>query len=195
MADTAGITAAAIGEPNEFPPMKKSLRLFAAPLLGGTLLFTGCVGTGPNTQQGAITGGALGALTGAIIGNNSGSGNAASGALIGAAVGALAGGTIGNSVDHQRGTLYGSYDQAYSQRVEVASAPPPVPPPPAVREVVVVSPAPEAIWIPGHWRYRGGGYAWQPGRWEIPPPHARSYVAGHWERRGHRSYWVESYWR
>lgn len=177
--------------------MKNSVRIPLGILSLGTVLLTGCVGTGPNTQQGAVMGGALGALTGAIIGNNSGSGNAGSGALIGAAVGALAGGTVGNAADHERGTVYGNYDQAYAQRTEVASAPPPMPPPPArVNEVVVTAPSSDAIWVPGHWRYRGRyGYAWVPGHWELPPPYARSYVAGHWERRGHRSVWIESYWR
>ena len=31
-----------------------------------SFLFTGCVGTGPNTQQGAVAGGALGALAGVL---------------------------------------------------------------------------------------------------------------------------------
>ena len=84
----------------------KTRALFLSSLALTTLL-AGCAGTGPNTQQGAVTGGALGALAGAIIGNNSRGGNALGGALIGGAVGAIAGGTIGNSIDHQRGTIYG----------------------------------------------------------------------------------------
>ncbi len=172
-----------------------SLKISAVSLTLGALLLTGCVGTGPNTQQGAVAGGALGALAGAIIGNNSGSGNAASGALIGAAVGAVAGGTMGNAADHQRGTLYGNYDQAYASRVETVSAPPPMPVAPQVQEVVVAAPSSEAVWVPGYWSYRGRGYVWVSGHWEMPPPHHRSYVVGHWERRGHRTYWVESYWR
>lgn len=171
-----------------------SLRLSVVTFGLGSLLLAGCVGTGPNTQQGAVAGGAIGALAGAIIGNNSGSGNAGSGALIGAAVGALAGGTMGNAVDHERGTLYGSYDQAYASRIETVSAPPPMPAPPQVQEVVVTAPSPEAVWVPGHWSYRGHGYVWISGHWEMPPPYSRSYVAGHWERRGHHTYWVESYW-
>lgn len=174
----------------------KNLRLSFAALGASALLLSGCVGTGPNTQQGAVAGGALGALAGAIIGNNSGSHNAASGALIGAAVGAIAGGTMGNAADHQRGTLYGSYDQAYASRVEtVSSAPPPIPAAPQVQEVVVTAPSPEAVWVPGYWSYRGRGYVWVAGHWEMPPPSHRNYVVGHWERRGHRTYWVESYWR
>lgn len=174
--------------------MKNIVRISLGLLGASTLFLSGCVGTGPNTQQGAVTGGALGALAGAIIGNNSGSGNAGSGALIGAAVGALAGGTLGNAADHERGTLYGNYDQAYAQRVETYSTPPPMPPR-QTNEIVVVAPARDAIWVPGHWSFRGHGYVWMPGHWEVPPPHARSYVEGHWERRGHRTYWVESYWR
>jgi hypothetical protein len=175
--------------------MNQLTRLSAVFIGTGALFLTGCVGTGPNTQQGAVTGGALGALAGAVIGNNSGSGNAASGALIGAAVGALAGGTMGNAVDHERGTLHGSYNQAYANRVETySSAPPPPPRAPAVREVVMAPPAVEAVWIPGYWRYHPRGYVWEPGRWEIPPPHARTYVTGHWEQRGDRTFWVDGYW-
>src|SRR5450432_786338 len=62
-------------------------------------LLTGCVGTGPNTQQGAVNGAALGAIAGAIIGNNSGSHNGGAGALIGAIAGGIAGGTMGNAED------------------------------------------------------------------------------------------------
>ena len=69
------------------------------------LLLTGCVGTGPNTQRGAVTGGALGAITGAVIGNNTHAG-VGQGALIGGLVGALAGGTLGNAQDHEQGTIY-----------------------------------------------------------------------------------------
>src|SRR5438874_848117 len=83
-----------------------------------TLASAGCVGTGPNTQRGAVGGAALGGLAGAIIGNNSGSGNALGGAAIGAAAGALAGGTLGNAADNERGTLYHSEDEAATNVVE-----------------------------------------------------------------------------
>ena len=104
--------------------MKTSQRLL--PSLALASLLAGCVGTGPNTQQGVIGGAALGALTGAIIGNNSGSHNGASGAAIGALAGGIAGGTLGISLDHQRGTLYTSESQATTQ--VVVTQPPPAPP-------------------------------------------------------------------
>jgi len=70
--------------------MKLSPPLFS--LLCVTTFLTGCVGVGPNTQQGAVGGAAVGALAGAIIGNNSGHRNAASGAVIGGIAGAALGG-------------------------------------------------------------------------------------------------------
>lgn len=155
------------------------------------LLCAGCVGTGPNTQQGAVTGGALGAIAGAIIGNNSGHGNGATGALIGAVVGAAAGGTMGNTADHQRGTLYGSEAPAAAQ--PAIEAPPPAPPRPS--EVITAQPTPEAVWIQGYWAYASRGYAWVPGHWEIPPREHSRYVAAHWERQGNRYTFVNGVWQ
>ncbi len=173
-----------------------SKHLFIPALALGTLL-TGCVGTGPNTQQGAVAGGALGALAGAIIGNNSGGHNGAAGALIGAAAGAIAGGTLGNAKDNENGTVYGG---GYAQRpvayrtVVVQQTPPAPPPPPQVTETVGPAPAPNALWIPGYWDYNGAGYTWAQGHWEIPPPTSQSYVAAHWENRGGGYVFVRGYW-
>ena len=155
------------------------------------LLCAGCVDSGPNTQQGAVAGGALGAIAGAIIGNNSGHGNGAQGALIGAAVGALAGGTLGNQADHERGTVYGQEKSA--QNPTVIEQPPA--PPPRPSEVISPQPAPEAVWIQGYWAYASRGYAWVPGHWEIPPPDRTHYVAAHWQREGNRFAFINGYWQ
>jgi hypothetical protein len=176
--------------------MNKQIILVSA--LAGSLFFTGCVGTGPNTQQGAVTGGALGAVAGAIIGNNSRGGNALGGALLGGAVGAIAGGTIGNSVDAQRGTLYpppGPYPYPRGYGYRYGYAVPPAPPPPPTTEVVSAPPAPNALWVPGYWSFDGYRYAWRAGHWEIPPPTAHAYIAAHWETRGNQYVYVQSYWR
>ena len=172
--------------------MKRSLILST---LGLSLLLTGCEGTGPSTQQGAVTGGVLGAIAGGIIGNNSRGGNAVGGALLGGAIGALAGGTVGNSIDHQNGTLYPSYQQAYRTRVVRLEQPPQTPPAPTTAEVVTASPAPNALWIPGYWTYDGRAYSWLPGHWELPPANARSCVTAHWDQQGERYYWIPSYWQ
>lgn len=172
-----------------------STRRFLIPTLALATLLTGCVGVGPNTQQGAVTGGTLGALAGAIIGNNSRGGSALGGALLGGYVGALAGGTIGNSVDHRNGTLYGGDGRVYSSRGAARRAPPLMPPPPQMAEVVPVAPAPDALWIPGAWSFDGRAYAWFAGHWEIPPPNARTFVTAHWERMGGRYGWLPSHWQ
>jgi hypothetical protein len=171
--------------------------LFSSSLLASALL-GGCVGTGPNTQQGAVTGGAIGALAGAIIGNNSVGGDALGGAILGGTVGALAGGALGNSVDHERGTVYGypaysGYPAGRGYRTSRLEAAPP-PPPPTPVDTIPAAPTADAVWVPGYWIY-GGRYSWMSGHWEIPPPYARSYVAGHWENQGGRDVYVRSYWQ
>lgn len=159
--------------------------------LTAAMLLSGCVGSGPNTQQGAVGGVVAGALVGGIIGNNRGSGNAASGAAIGAVAGGLAGATVGNSLDHQRGTLYTQPD---ARTEVVVQQPPPTPPPP--REIVTVRPAREAVWVEGYYAYAGGNrYDWIPGHWEIPPPRYHSYVRPGWQRRGNGYVYVRGYWR
>jgi YmgG-like glycine-zipper protein/YXWGXW repeat-containing protein len=171
--------------------MKHSTVLIASTLALSSL-FTGCVGTGPNTQQGAVTGGALGALAGAVIGNNSRGGNTLAGAAIGAAVGAVAGGTIGNSVDNQNGTVYG--ESGRPGTATVIRRGPPAPPAP-LAESIPASPSPNAIWIPGYWDYNGAGYSWIGGHWEIAPALAHQYVAPHWEDRSGTFVFVRGYWR
>lgn len=152
----------------------------------------GCVGTGPNTQQGAVLGAAGGALAGGIIGNNRGSGNALSGAAIGAAAGGLAGATVGNSLDHQRGTVYSEQD---ARTAYVVQEPPTPPPPP--REIVTARPARQAVWVQGYWAYSeyGNRYEWVPGHWEVPPPRYRTFVQPRWERRGSGYVYIRGYWQ
>ncbi|HMD61541.1 MAG TPA: YMGG-like glycine zipper-containing protein, partial [Opitutaceae bacterium] len=138
------------------------------------------MGTGPNTQNGAVAGGALGALTGAIIGNNSGGRNGLGGAAIGAVAGAIAGATLGNAVDNQQGTIYRSEYEATS-RVAV----PQVPPPPAPEaDYVTPQPTPSATWVAGYYTFDGYRYAWVPGHWEIPPPNVSVFIRPHWVYRG-----------
>ncbi|MBD3334405.1 MAG: hypothetical protein GF355_02720 [Candidatus Eisenbacteria bacterium] len=47
-----------------------------------------------------------------------------------------------------------------------ATAPPP--PPPAKVEVRPARPHARAVWVPGHWKWRGRarGYVWVPGHWK-----------------------------
>jgi YMGG-like Gly-zipper len=164
---------------------------FILSILTAGLLCAGCEGNGPNTQNGAVAGGAIGALTGAIIGNNSGGHNGLAGAAIGGVVGAIAGGTIGNSVDHQNGTLYHSEAEA-TTTVAVPSVPPPPPPP---YELQTAQPTPSAIWVYGFYDFDGYQYNWVPGHWEIPPAGYVAFVRPHWRYRGGAYVYVRGYWR
>jgi hypothetical protein len=154
-------------------------------------LLTGCVGTGPSTERGAVTGGVLGALAGAVIGHNTHGGDALGGAILGATAGALAGGAMGNSVDHERGTIYGAERTVYDRHAYVQPPAPPAPP----AETITASPAPNALWIPGYWTFDGARYTWTAGHWEIPPPNARTYVASHWENQNGVPVFVQGSWR
>jgi hypothetical protein len=156
--------------------MNRKIAIFLTLTLSA--LGSGCVGTGPNTQQGAV------------IGNNSGSHNGASGALVGALAGGVAGGTLGNSVDQQNGTIYRSEAEATT---DVVVNNPPLPPA-LPSEVITVQPEPATVWVGGHWIYTTGGYAWARGHWEVPPPNCRAYVAPHWRHRRGGYVYVHGYW-
>jgi hypothetical protein len=155
-----------------------------------SMLCVGCVGTGPNTQQGAVTGGAIGALAGGIIGNNSG-GRTWQGAAIGAVVGAIAGGAIGNSIDWQHGSIYGS-ERAATTNVVVTQPPPP---PPLQPDYYTPQPSPYAVWIPGVWQFDGTQYLWVAGHWAIPPQNYSVYVGPHWANQGGGFVFIRGYWR
>lgn len=69
-------------------------------------------------------------------------------------------------------------------------------PPPLRREVIVVSPGPSYIWVPGHNAWQGGDYVWISGSWQRPPePRFRRWQAGHWAQVRGGWYWVEGRWR
>ena len=102
-------------------------------LLGSAAFLVGCETT--PTQQGALTGAAIGAGAGAIIGNQS-HGRSGEGALIGAGVGAITGALIGDRVDENR----------TRRNQQMQQAPPPAPAP---------APAPQGSGTGGgHWESR-----------------------------------------
>lgn len=69
-------------------------------------------------------------------------------------------------------------------------------PPPALRfEERGVAPGAGFVWIDGYWGYRGGAYAWVPGRWERPPRPRARWAPGRWEPRHGRYYYRDGRWR
>ncbi len=76
----------------------------------------------------------------------------------------------------------------------VVTARPTLPPPPLRKEVRIVKPGPDYIWISGHWRWVGGKYFWVKGHW-IKERRGKAWVPGHWEKRGRHWVWVKGRWR
>ena len=67
-------------------------------------------------------------------------------------------------------------------------------PPPPQKEVIIVRPGPNHVWIPGFWEWHGH-WVWVGGRWEIGPhPHA-VWVRESWVHRGHGYIFVRGHWR
>ncbi len=56
----------------------------------------------------------------------------------------------------------------------------PYPPPAAFAEVVPPKPNGDALWIDGHWAWRGGQFVWERGGWVAPPAGSRF---AHWRIR------------
>jgi hypothetical protein len=70
----------------------------------------------------------------------------------------------------------------------------PQPPPTPQVESPGPPPSPNAVWIAGHWLWRGGRYDWVAGRWENAPPGA-SYIPGRHKQTGQGWVWEPGRWR
>ncbi len=68
-------------------------------------------------------------------------------------------------------------------------------PPPERVEVVEVAPAPDYVWVNGHWAWSGSAYTWEAGRWERPEPGHHHYHHGQWKHSKRGWYWVDGHWR
>lgn len=148
------------------------------------------------TARGAVAGAATGAVIGGIIGNNSEHGNTEKGAAIGAVAGGLAGAAIGHRADQREAAavssapVYSSPDAGYTVQTIPAA---PVSEP---QEAIPPQPAANAVWIRGHYAYSGSGYQWQPGRWEVPPSGARSWIGPSWQPAANGGYvYVRGHWQ
>ncbi|HEY2797646.1 MAG TPA: hypothetical protein VGK26_07135 [Thermoanaerobaculia bacterium] len=75
--------------------------------------------------------------------------------------------------------------------VVYVKARPPVP----VSEVVVASPGPDYVWVPGYHRWDGATYVWVKGTWQRPPHAHAKWAAGHWVEHRNGWYWVEGRWK
>jgi hypothetical protein len=67
-------------------------------------------------------------------------------------------------------------------------------PPTPRQEAVPPPPSIGAAWEPGHWRWTGTNWAWEPGRYIDPPRASMQWVAGHWEEQGNGWVWIPGHW-
>lgn len=69
-------------------------------------------------------------------------------------------------------------------------------PPPLKVEVRNPAPHPRAVWIPGHWVWKGriDEYVWIPGHWEAEPK-GNIWVPGYWHETPRGWVRVKGHWR
>lgn len=67
------------------------------------------------------------------------------------------------------------------------------PPPAARQEVRPARPFAGAVWIGGHWEWRGNQYVWKSGHW-VKRVKGKKWVAGHWRKTPRGFVWVEGRW-
>lgn len=68
-------------------------------------------------------------------------------------------------------------------------------PPVRVVEHRGVRPSPRHVWIGGYHRWDGNAYAWEPGRWDVPPREHAVWIAPRWQHRHDGYVFVEGRWR
>ena len=73
----------------------------------------------------------------------------------------------------------------------------PGPPPPRQADFVP-PPSPgmgPVVWQPGHWRYSGDTWLWQPGQYTPPPPGQTTWIPGRWIQQSTGGWvWMEGHW-
>ena len=79
--------------------------------------------------------------------------------------------------------------QCASRTVYIRTAPPAV-----LLEAKPVAPFAKAVWIPGHWVWRGNAYVWIAGNW-VKPRAGHIYVPGHWVKKRRGWMWMEGHWK
>ena len=67
------------------------------------------------------------------------------------------------------------------------------PPPAARHEVRPARPFAKAVWISGHWEWRGNKYVWKSGHW-VKPVKGKRWSAGHWKKTPRGHVWVNGRW-
>jgi len=67
-------------------------------------------------------------------------------------------------------------------------------PPKPRSEVRSKRPGPKAVWVGGHWQWKGGKYAWMSGHWDRNP-RGNAWIPGHWEKKPRGWAWAPGHWK
>jgi WXXGXW repeat (2 copies) len=70
----------------------------------------------------------------------------------------------------------------------------PYPPPAILAEIPPPAPAPNSLWLVGHWNWEGGRYLWTSGRYIHRPAPAANWVPGYWEQESQGWVWTDGHW-
>ena len=58
-----------------------------------------------------------------------------------------------------------------------------------------VPPAPQYVWLPGYWAWRGNKYVWLEGHWVLPPAPGYVWEPPRWENQGGAWVFYDGHWR
>jgi WXXGXW repeat (2 copies) len=67
-------------------------------------------------------------------------------------------------------------------------------PPPMRAEIPPAAPAPDSLWLFGHWTWDGGRYVWTQGRYIQRPAPTANWIPGYWEQESQGWVWAEGHW-
>jgi hypothetical protein len=68
-------------------------------------------------------------------------------------------------------------------------------PPISIHDHRAVRPSRRHVWVTGYHRWDGNAYAWESGRWEVPPREHVVWVAPRWRHRHDGYVFVEGRWQ
>lgn len=112
--------------------------------------------------------------------------------LIWVSGGVVLAGLLGCSDQPAPQTVYVPQPQSVEQPqyIIVREAPPPI-----IVESRSPQPGQEYIWIDGYWNWNSNKYAWQRGRWAVPPHERAVWVAPRYEKHEQGYQYVPGQWR
>jgi WXXGXW repeat (2 copies) len=70
----------------------------------------------------------------------------------------------------------------------------PYPPPAVLAEIPPPVPAPNSLWLVGHWNWNGAKYLWTPGRYIQRPLPTANWMPGYWEQESRGWVWTDGHW-